>query len=41
METRAKPPPFPSGQYGVIYCDPPWAYEMYSAKGYEKSPQEH
>src|ERR1017187_5509203 len=41
METRAKPPPFPAGQYGVIYCDPPWAYEMYSAKGYEKSPQEH
>jgi N6-adenosine-specific RNA methylase IME4 len=25
----------------VIYCDPPWAFEMYSAKGYEKSPQEH
>lgn len=41
METRAKPPPFPSGQFGVIYCDPPLAYEMYSAKGYEKSPQEH
>ncbi len=31
----------PSGQFGVINCDPPWAYEMYSAKGHEKSPQEH
>ena len=38
---RAKPPPFPAGQFVVIYCDPPWAYEMYSAKGYEKSPQNH
>jgi N6-adenosine-specific RNA methylase IME4 len=35
------PPPFPAGQYGVIYCDPPWSYEMYSEKGYEKSPQAH
>ena len=25
----------------MIYCDPLWSYEMYSAKGYEKSPQEH
>jgi lambda family phage portal protein len=30
-----------SGQYGVIYCDPPWSYEMYSDKGYEKSPDAH
>lgn len=31
----------PSGQYGLIYADPPWAYEMYSEKGYEKSPDVH
>lgn len=31
----------PSGQYGVIYADPPWAYEMYSEKVYEKSPHSH
>lgn len=41
METRAKPPPFPSGQFGVVYVDPPWSYQMYSDKGYEKSPDEH
>lgn len=34
-------PPIPAGQYGVIYCDPPWAYEMYSENGYEKSPDTH
>jgi len=38
---KAKPPPFPTGQFGVVYADPPWAYEMYSAKGYEKSPDTH
>lgn len=32
---------FPSGQFGVIYADPPWSYEMYSDKGYEKSPYAH
>lgn len=26
---------------GLIYADPPWAYRMYSDKGYEKSPQAH
>jgi N6-adenosine-specific RNA methylase IME4 len=41
METRPKPPPFPAGQYGVIYADPPWAYTMYSDKGFEKSPNAH
>ena len=25
--------------YGAIYLDPPWHYEMYSAKGETKSPQ--
>jgi N6-adenosine-specific RNA methylase IME4 len=34
-------PPFPTGQFGVIYADPPWAYQMFSDKGYEKSPQIH
>ena len=32
---------FPQGQFGVIYADPPWAYEMYSDKGYGKSPYVH
>ena len=32
---------FPSGQYGVIYADPPWSYKMYSDKGHEKSPHSH
>ena len=26
-------------RYGAILADPPWAYEMRSAKGYEKSPE--
>lgn len=30
--------PFPPGQFGVIYADPPWKYEMYSEKGTEKCP---
>ncbi len=32
---------FPRGQFGTIYCDPPWHYEMYSDKGYDKSPDAH
>lgn len=32
---------FPSGQFGVIYADPPWLYEMYSDKGHEKGAQAH
>lgn len=28
-------------KHGVIYCDPPWKYEMYSDKGEGKSPQQH
>lgn len=31
--------PFPPGQYGVIYADPPWLYEMHSEKGEEKGAQ--
>ena len=27
--------------YGAILIDPAWSYEMYSAKGYEKSPEAH
>lgn len=30
---------FPKTQHGLLYVDPPWLYEMYSAKGEEKSPQ--
>lgn len=28
-------------RYGAIIADPPWAYEMRSDKGYEKSPEAH
>lgn len=28
-------------KYGAILCDNPWRYEMYSDKGYEKSPEAH
>lgn len=28
-------------KYGAILADPPWAYEMYSEDGYEKSPEAH
>jgi N6-adenosine-specific RNA methylase IME4 len=27
--------------YGAILADPPWAYEMRSAKGFGKSPEKH
>ena len=27
--------------YGGIIADPPWQYEMYSPKGYKKSPEAH
>jgi len=27
--------------YGAICADPPWSYEMYSAKGHAKSPEAH
>ena len=27
--------------YGAILADPPWSYEMYSDKGYGKSPEAH
>lgn len=27
--------------YGAILMDPAWRYQMYSAKGYEKSPEAH
>ena len=29
------------GAYGLIWADPPWAYRMRGAGGYEKSPQAH
>jgi N6-adenosine-specific RNA methylase IME4 len=28
-------------KYGAILADPPWAYDMRSASGYEKSPEAH
>ncbi len=37
----AKTNKFPSGQFGTILVDPPWAYEMYSEKGHAKSPYAH
>lgn len=33
--------PFPVQHHGVIYCDPPWQYEMYSDAGLGKSPDQH
>lgn len=30
-----KAPPLPKGKFGVLYCDPPWAYE-YSHKSFKK-----
>lgn len=27
---------FPKGKFGVVYCDPPWRYKMFSDKGHEK-----
>ena len=31
----------PAGGFGLIMADPPWSYEMYSARGYAKSPEAH
>lgn len=28
-------------RYGALIIDPPWSYEMYSEKGYERSPEAH
>src|SRR4051794_29666222 len=39
--TQDRAPPFPTGQFGVIACDPPWQYEMYSDLGNKKSPDRH
>lgn len=32
---------FPKGQYGIIYCDPPWRFYNFSQKGEEKNPAAH
>lgn len=32
---------FPTGQFNVIYADPPWSYKMWGDDGYEKSPDKH
>ncbi|NOG73734.1 MT-A70 family methyltransferase [Roseicella sp. DB1501] len=34
-------PLFPPGQYGVLYADPPWRFELRSDRGEDKSPQAH
>lgn len=31
----------PAGGFGLIMADPPWSYQMYSAKGYRKAPEAH
>jgi len=36
METRPKP--HPSRADNIALCAIPWAYEMYSRKSYEKTP---
>lgn len=33
--------PFPPGQFGVIYADPAWSYQLFSEKGHAKSPHAH
>jgi N6-adenosine-specific RNA methylase IME4 len=33
--------PLPKGKFGVIYADPNWLFETYSAAGEGKSPQRH
>lgn len=38
------PWPFPGltpGRYGAILADPPWAYDLWSEKGYDRSPEAH
>lgn len=42
MDRIFEPPAFPvSGDYRVLYADPPWAFETYSRKGQGKSPSQH
>jgi N6-adenosine-specific RNA methylase IME4 len=31
----------PEKRYGVIYADPPWAFEVYSEKGMDRAPENH
>lgn len=31
----------PRGHYGVVYADPPWLYEVWSAKGTGRSAEQH
>jgi N6-adenosine-specific RNA methylase IME4 len=31
----------PNGGFRAIYCDPPWRFDLFSAKGEGKSPQGH
>lgn len=33
--------PLPAGPWGVIYADPPWTFETYSAKGKGRSAEQH
>lgn len=33
--------PLPPGPYDVIYADPPWTFETYSAKGKGRSAEKH
>jgi hypothetical protein len=32
-------PPFPTGKFGVIYADPPWAFEQAASSG--RAPEDH
>ena len=31
----------PAGGFSLIMADPPWSYDMYSGRGYAKSPEAH
>jgi N6-adenosine-specific RNA methylase IME4 len=34
-------PPLPQKKYGVVYCDPAWQHQTFSAKGLEGRPQHY
>lgn len=38
---KTQTPPFPKKKYKAILCDPPWTFETYSAKGKDRSAEQH
>jgi len=37
----ASPPPLPEGKYRVIYADPPWRFQTFSARGLDRGAENH